>query len=191
MLDYEARRYLHVKLRMRGFSLIEMMIVVVIVAILTLVAMPSFAEWLQNSRTRSVADSLQNGIRYAQTEAARLSRLTTVATVGATWTVTYTQLPTVDSGSATLQTSPKGDEVAFVTITPDIPAHAALQFNNLGRVFYASSAAGPFTALTGQASFLVQNPNGPRKLSVVVNAAGKVRMCDPNKTFSDTNPDGC
>ena len=66
------------KQRVAGFSLIEKMIVIMIIAILTVLALPNFSEWVANSRTRSVAESLQNGIRYAQAQAARLSSLTTL-----------------------------------------------------------------------------------------------------------------
>jgi type IV fimbrial biogenesis protein FimT len=180
-----------VKMRSAGFSLIEMMVVVVIIAIVTMAGLPSVAEWLQNSRTRSVAESLQNGIRYAEGEAARLNRLTTITTTSSGWTVTYTKIASGnDTLATTLQSSPR-DNLSYVTITPDASAHTALQFNDLGRVFAASSATGTFTALTADATFTVANSKGPRKLSVKVSPSGKVRMCDPDKTFSDTNPGGC
>jgi type IV fimbrial biogenesis protein FimT len=172
----------------RGFSLIELMTVVAIVAVLTILALPNFSDWLQNSRTRSVAESLQNGIRFAQGEAARLSRLTTITvnTTAATWAVTYTQT-TADTTSATapanpLQSSPSAnlDGVAIAA------SNAVLQFNNLGRV--SSPALGAVTA-----TFTVSNSHGPRSLKVQVTQAGRVHMCDPDKGAydPDNNPDGC
>ncbi len=173
----------------RGFSLIELMIVLAIIMILTLLAIPNFTTWLQNSRTRSVAESLQNGLRFAQGEAARLSRLTTFATSGTGWTVTYTQLAS-DTLAATLQTAADGN-LENVTITASPTTSAAIQFNSLGRASGASTSAGAFSALTADATYLIRNSLGTRQLKVIVSPGGKVRMCDPDKTFGPTTPDGC
>ena len=57
-----------------GFSLVELMVVVAIIGISAAVGVPSFFSWVQDTKTRSVAESLQNGIKLAQTEAVRRSR---------------------------------------------------------------------------------------------------------------------
>lgn len=174
--------------------MIELMIVVAIVAILVVIGLPSVSDWLQNSRMRTVADSLQNGIRFAQGEAARVSRLTTLTTTSSSWRVDVVQLTgssaPIDTRINPLQTSPAGN-LDLVTITPDATGHTVLQFNDLGRVSAAATSAGPFSALTADASFTVASTKGSRKLKVRVSPSGKVRMCDPDKPFSDTYPDGC
>jgi len=177
--------------RQRGFNLIELMIVIAIISFLVVISLPSVAEMLQNSRTRSVAESLQNGIRFAQTEAARLSRLTTIEmTAAGAWTVTYVTLGTNDTLVNPLQSSPGGIS-EFVSITPTDTGKYALQFNDLGRVKEGASAAGSFSAITAaEAVFVVTNSKAPRRLSVRVSPSGKVRMCDPDKAFS-SDPTGC
>ncbi|MFT3789866.1 MAG: GspH/FimT family pseudopilin [Rudaea sp.] len=180
--------------RSQGFSMVELMIVVTIIAVLTMLALPNFAEWLQNSRTRSVAESMQNGIRFAQGEAARLNRVTTFtpsATGG--WTVTY--VPTDnDSIPTTLQTA-NDPNIANVTVAPT----TAISFNSLGR----AGTAGSYSSATGSTAFtlatadyavtyLVTNSHAPRRLRVYVTPGGKVRQCDPDKTFDvAAAPDGC
>ncbi len=67
---------MHLK-RPLGFSLLELMVVVAIIALLAVLAIPNFLEWMQNSKTRTVADSMQNGLRFAQEEAIRTIRVTT------------------------------------------------------------------------------------------------------------------
>jgi type IV fimbrial biogenesis protein FimT len=51
---------------MRGFSLIELMIVITIFAILLLLAIPNFQIWIANSKIRSAAEALQNDLRLAE-----------------------------------------------------------------------------------------------------------------------------
>ena len=180
--------------RQRGFNLIELMVVVLIVSILVVIGLPDISEWLQNSRTRSVAESVQNGIRFAEAEAARLSRQTKFISTSSGWSVKYVAIASGnDTLTNPLQTSPTGN-LDLVTIKPDDPSHTVLQFNDLGRVSASSSENGAFSPLTSDASFAIApatNSRGTRKLTVKVSPAGKVRMCDPDKTFSDTNPDGC
>ena len=55
----------------RGVSLIELMIGLTILSILILEGMPSFAAWMQNTQIRTAAESIQNGLQMARTEAVR------------------------------------------------------------------------------------------------------------------------
>jgi len=169
------------------------MIVVLIVVILTLIALPNFSDWLQNSRTRSVAESLQNGLRFAQSESARVGRLTRLVTTGTSWTVKVVQVAgsssTIDTAaSSVLQTSPAGN-LDFVAIAPDSGGHTVLQFNELGRVAGSSTEGGTFQALSADATYTVSNSHGSRTLLIKVSPAGKVRMCDPGR--ASTDPNGC
>lgn len=178
--------------RSRGFSLIELMVVVAIAVILTLVALPGMGDWLQNSRMRSAAESMGNGLRFAQAEAIRLSRQTAFVATSTGWTVSYIQVvAAADSATGlplVLQTSPS---VENVTITQGSGTPAVLAFNSLGRVGGASSLAGPFPAITADAIYNIASSSGSRHMRLIVSPAGKVRICDPDKSFSTTNPDGC
>jgi type IV fimbrial biogenesis protein FimT len=183
--------------RQQGFSLVELMVVVTTIAVLVLVSLPSMSDWILNSRTRSVAEAMQNGVRFAQLEAVRLHRITTFALSTGSWVVSY--IPTsVDAGAGdklnqTLQTSPAGN-LNGVQMAPasSTSAPAVLAFNSLGRVSGAATTAGPFLPLAGDVTYNVTSTTGgSRAYNVIVSPAGKVRMCDPGKTFSATNPDGC
>lgn len=57
------------KYKSEGMSLIELMIAVAIVAILFAVAAPDFSNWIQNTRTRTAAEAMQNGLYLAKNEA--------------------------------------------------------------------------------------------------------------------------
>jgi type IV fimbrial biogenesis protein FimT len=178
--------------RARGFTLVELLVVMAVVVILVVTATPSVSDWLQNAKTRSVAESVQNGLRFAQTEAARLSRLTTFTATSTGWTVDYIAVVNAaDAFPHPLQTSPAGS-LQGATIAAGSGTPAVIQFNSFGRVFGAATTAGPFTPLAADATVDVTNPNGgSRKLRIVLSQGGKTRMCDPDKTFSSTTPDGC
>ena len=55
----------------RGFSLIELMVGVAILAVALAFGVPSFADWISNMQIRSTAESLQNGLQFARSEAVR------------------------------------------------------------------------------------------------------------------------
>ncbi|MFJ2987963.1 GspH/FimT family pseudopilin [Collimonas sp. NPDC087041] len=59
-----------------GFSLIELLVAMAIFAFLLALAIPAFSGWLQNMQIRNAAESIQNGLQQARTEALR--RNTTV-----------------------------------------------------------------------------------------------------------------
>ena len=58
-------------MRQRGFSLIELVVTIAVLALIHFAAMPSIGTWLDNTRIRNVADSLQNGLQIARGEAVR------------------------------------------------------------------------------------------------------------------------
>ena len=58
----------------RGFTLVELLITISVFAFLMLLAAPSFTSWIQDAQVRTAAESLQNGLRVAQAEAARRHR---------------------------------------------------------------------------------------------------------------------
>ena len=68
----EERRLLMITGRAKppGFTLIELMVALAILALLLLLGVPSFTTFMRNSEIRSTAESIINGLRAASTEAA-------------------------------------------------------------------------------------------------------------------------
>lgn len=60
--------------RIKGFSLVELMVVLTIMSVLLLFAVPEFTVWRANSEVHSIAEALQNDLRQAQAEAVRRNR---------------------------------------------------------------------------------------------------------------------
>ena len=179
-----------------------------LVGILLAVALPSFMAWIRNAQVRAVADSLQNGVRRAQTEAVRLNQgvvfsltnanpgLNSNAAVnGRNWAIqSIAQFADVNHQASFLT----GGSLADVSSSVTINGAAAMCFNSNGRLSApaATGVPGAVCVATPQ-RFDIEQPgrtlaSGDRRLRVLVAIGGQVRMCDPDRpTLSATTPDGC
>lgn len=193
----------------RGFSLIELMVVLSIMALLVMAAMPSFSTWVRNVKVRAVADDLQNALRTAQAEAVRRSRqMVFVRTGGATDAVSslsasadgarwaIVALPLGEGNSAAIvEVGALGDAAAGVSITGSANA---LCFNSLGRLTanasVSTSVANAGCTVSGGGSgaeFDITVNGADKPLKVTVALGGQVRLCDPAFTLSADTPYGC
>jgi len=181
----------------QGFSLIELMVTVAVVAILATVAVPAFSTWIQNTKTRSTAEALQNGMRLAKTEAVRRSRLVdfrltagtpakdaATSKTGSNWYVQQNSaLLAADATDAAYNLYVQGSSLAGananVTVAGDVDT---LTFTSLGRLGNTGAASYKFD---------VANPGGDRALRIIVTQSGQIRMCDPKIVLSNTTPTGC
>ncbi|SOD26547.1 type IV fimbrial biogenesis protein FimT [Variovorax sp. YR752] len=189
--------------RTSGFTLIELMVTIVLLAILTMLAMPSFMTWINNNKIRTVSDSLQNGLRFAQSEALRRSRpmvfsltnssapqtsLTAVAN-GSNWSINVSK-SSLDANNVFVQAGVLTDVASGVQIT----GPAAICFNAMGRVVANTdtdvNGASCDTASVLQTYDVTLTPGADRPLRVLVALGGQIRMCDPARKLSDS-PDGC
>ena len=188
----------------RGFSVIELMVTITLLALLLGMAMPTFATWIRNAQVRSVSDAMQNGLRVAQAEAVRrhrqvvffrtntetCSNATNAADGGTFWVVRTVPMFAGDTVE-TVQCGVLSDVAAGVAVT----GATALCFNSGGRqvVNADPGIGGTACALdaSGTSTFDVSNTLADRPLRVLVTLGGSVRLCDPAKTLSSTHPDGC
>lgn len=198
-----------------GFTIIELMIVLAIVAILAMLAVPSMKTWIANSKVRTVAESLQNDLRAAQAEAIKRSRqvmfvftssttvstkdtsLSAASTSGSNW---YADVLPITSGNDTSVLITAVNNVGSqygVTVAPKNTGTAigVICLNSEGRLV-ANTATGLSLACTvpSGTSLLtvdVSLTGADRPLRVEVQQGGRVRLCDPAKTLSSTVPDGC
>lgn len=176
-----------------GFTLIEIVIAIAVLAFLLLLAVPNFSQWIQNTRIRTAAEAIVSGLQVARTEAVR--RNTSVQFVvnappSSSWTVSLVSAPTppIQTRSAA-----EGSPNVAVTITPG--STTAVTFNGLGRLTPNQNGSVPITAIKVDSTSLP--PGTGRRLCVNLNSSGVIQLCDPQVPASDTRaclpavPTGC
>ena len=198
-------------MRQRGFSLVELMVTLSVLGLIVLMALPSLGTWLDNTRIRNVADSIQDGLQQARAEAvrrnqpvafwlvavqnpAKLSNDCTLSNVSGSWVVSVTTPAghCADLPSATV--SPQivtgravgdaGGRVSVTTVAADsTTAGNFVTFNGFGRI----TDSNPLTQIN------VTGVNGVayRNLRVALTATGSVRLCDPATNLSASDPRKC
>lgn len=187
-----------------GFTLIELMVTISLLAILVTLAVPAFTAWIRNAQIRSAAEALQGGIRTAQAEALRRNRQVVMAFTSATpasgvtaaddgknWTLNtvaqFGETAEYISGGSVAETN----SAITVTTVADV---SAICFNSGGRLV-ANASPGVTSAkceTPAAVAFNINQSNANRALRVIVQPGGQVRMCDPARpTLSATAPDGC
>jgi len=178
----------------RGFTLIEIFIALLIVALLFLLGMPSFTSFLRNSEIRSTAESLINGLRTATSEAANRNKKVTfelASATGADWK--FWVLDDDGVTPRTIQTYAKKEAGPNTKITITPAGRLTVAFNGLGRVDIDPASPDNHirqididSIVAGEARplrIIVDDPNPP--------AAGKprgLRMCDPDPALAALIP---
>lgn len=189
--------------RSRGFTLVEMAITLAILGFLLAAALPSIGVWMDNTKIRSVAESIQNGIQHARAEAVRQNKsvsfwlVSTDASgnLGGNCSLDNTSgswVVSVDSPIGQCDASPSttatpflvvaraaGESMGRVRVTSvqsdGTTAGTTLTFNPFGRVTNIDAITQvDVTGLDADTEY--------RNLRVLINSTGMVRMCDPRVT---------
>ena len=170
----------------RGFSLIEFMIAITVLGLLTMLALPSFGRWITNTQVRNMAESIQNGLRLAQREAAsRNGSVTLTLTSDAAPSCASTASSSgvnwfICSGSTLIQQSVGKSGSAVAAVASDF---SSVSFDGLGRTDLGGSAQVLVTSPSGACE--TSSTEGIRCLNVQISPGGKVRLCDPRLDSGD------
>ncbi len=158
----------------KGFTLVELLIVVVIMGIIAAAGAPSYRTWIENSHVRAAAESVVAGMQRARAEAvARNTAVSFTLGGGAFYTVAVVATGEVIDTRANGETSAN---VSVVATDAALAVATAISFGNLGTVVPNVPASG---AISGIAFTSTASGITPRPLSIVVSGGG-VRLCDPS-----------
>lgn len=191
----------------QGLTLIELMVGMTITMMALVWGLPAFTLWIQNTQTRTAAESVLNGLQIARTEAVRRNALVrfnlTNASGQVAWsigcvTVTADCPATIQSrlaGEGTLNARVGISTAEIPSPTPSgyfgtaLAAGAALpagvSFDGVGR----APSANVGTDIT-RIDVTNSAASNARRLVITVGTGGALRMCDPALPLS-SNPRGC
>lgn len=176
-----------------GVSLIELMVIVAVIGVIAALGVPSYNTWIQNTRIRAVAESIQSGLQLARAEAVRRNALVQfVLEDSAEWTVGCVMIVDdldgdgVDDCPAEIQKKQSGEagSVANITIAIEPEANNAVVFNGMGII-----SGGGFDYVEVDIDESVMSADDSRELRVLLETGGSNKLCDPNA--SDTDPRAC
>jgi type IV fimbrial biogenesis protein FimT len=203
--------------RQGGVTLIELMVGLLILGLLFAMGAPAFSGWIQNSRIRTTAEAIQNGLQLARAEAVRrnnqvrfqlassLDNACSLSTTSSNWVVSLNGAnsgdPTGNCNSAPsdtaapyiIQTRSSTQGSSNLTVAA---SQSTVAFNGFGRQASVTNLDGTVTSL---ANVIIQVPDPAqvacapagtvRCMQVQVSLAGQIRMCDP--ALASTDPQGC
>lgn len=204
-----------------GFSLIELMISLVVIALLISLGAPAFSEWLQNQQTRAAAEATLNGLQVARSEA--VARNTNVSFQFMTdVSPSCATAPVGGPGGALTSISwvvslgdPTGACDKKVGDTPPGPViQSRAGTEGTPNAIVTTNPAGSTTVTFTPLGATTSNPDGSpvmlwmtvnntvlmvggvptaaaRPLKIVVNPGGSTRMCDPSPSIVAPDTRAC
>jgi type IV fimbrial biogenesis protein FimT len=198
--------------RARGFTVVEMTVVMFLMAMILFVAVPAVADWIRNVRVRSTAESIASGLREARMEAVRRNQIVSF------WMVASPAVGVLDGNCVRSDTSPSWmvslddpsglcDQPPSVTAAPRIVSSKAAGPDGQGLVIAGldgNSNVANVAAFDGYGRLRPTGPggislatidvsaaqSGARRLRIQLNAGGDVKMCDRDITVT-TDPRKC
>lgn len=159
----------------KGFTLIELMVAIAILAILVTMAAPSFSSFIDKYRVKRAADTVSAFLINTKSEA--IKRNTTVRAVfqpGA-WCVGMTTADTCDCTATNSADSCEIDGAERVVRGSD--------FKDILLAVSADESKFSFTPLRGAVNAgnaQVTSANGLQVRVVVKNTTGRIRLCSPS-----------
>lgn len=130
-------------MKIRGFSLLELLITLVVLSLLLTVTLPSFKQQVQRSRILSETDDFRQGILLARTRAISLNQRVTMAHRG-TWSSGWDIF--VDSNH-----NGKADEGELIILSLDKELAVNIKGNSAVEDYVSFVATGQSLKATGKA----------------------------------------
>lgn len=173
--------------RQSGFTLIELMVTIAVMLVLTMLAIPSFTDYLDRTRLRGAADDVVSVIGNARVESVKTDRDVNISFTGSgtSWCLGANAAveptggaPAADAAECDCTDAAQcligGQRKAIET-----GAHAGVAIGTLPAAFAFDSKLGMIAPL-GTRALTLTSPRGKYELTVQVNALGQARLCVPS-----------
>lgn len=189
---------------LRGFTLIELIIALALLAFLTSLAAPGFSQWIANTRVRTTAESIQNGLMLAKAEAIAKNRkvqfaLTTTEPIPANATsITASEtgsnwvVRAVTAGTSTYNVFIQGRSLTEGGHNVFINAGSAAT-GCTRQSTVAFTGLGLPTPIPASGTLLcidISSSASDRPMRITIERGGAIRMCDPGLSLASTTM-GC
>ena len=175
--------------RFRGFTLIELMVVVALVSVILVLAIPSFTGMLARKRLEGVALELGTDLQYARSEAVQQNAQVQVI-FGSNCYAIYVVGSTAATDCVTLGTGARQLKLVQITtgptlaFTPTTGGNLFVEFEPVRGM--AANAAG---TVNMAGDVLVTSSAGNWQLQARVNRYGRVKTCSPNASVTGFSND--
>jgi len=206
MLNRGHSRRLSPRAAARGFTLVELGVVLVVLGLALTAVVPTMIDWVRSLRVRGAAESMVAGLDRARVEALRRNRevafwlvtaegnnLTSscaTSASSASWVVSESnpagaceQAPDIEKAPFIVakHASNVGTSLAVAAAGPEGEAATHIIFNGLGRV-----VSNPSYTPIRTIDVKYEGSTDVRALRVQVTAGGLVRLCDPSVPAADS-----
>lgn len=174
-----------------------MMMTIAIFGILLAFAMPSYSQWIANTRVRTTTEAIQNGLMLAKAEAIRrntkaqfilvtgdptaanVDTITpSISTAGKAWMVRVNQASGTYTSADFIQGRSSAEGSTNTTVAA---AQSTFVFTGVGRLSPIPAAA---------VNINVSGTGASRPLRITISPGGGIRMCDPGLSIATTTM-GC
>jgi type IV fimbrial biogenesis protein FimT len=186
----------------RGFTLIEAMVVLTIIALFMMLALPEMSTYLTNSRIRNTAQAFKAGLMVAQAEAIKINDQVEFVTTsaapafdspldinGKNWAVVRVNpVPrTAANNLVAFRDAAEGSTTQVTLATVGLGAGNPLTFNALGGTNQAGPVLFDFRPLGAPCT--ASSP--VRCMGVLVSTSGRVHLCVNDPSIPATDPRSC
>ena len=160
----------------KGFTIIELVMVIIAVAILAAVAVPQFSRYYGGIKVRNAAVKIASDIRYAQNRATTTQQRSQVSFVATGYTINYCTSANYNVTTCTCASWTQDKITDWATTTSEffgvtiatVPTNC-IEFDSLGRPYYntnCSNPAAPCPSTQIIPQFNVQYSGSTRTISV-------------------------
>jgi prepilin-type N-terminal cleavage/methylation domain-containing protein len=167
-----------------GFTMVELMATLCVVAILALIAMPLFTESLQRSHLQLVAEQITNDLKFAQMDSLRRQMTIAVSIKpGTNWCYGLSDKGDCD---CTKHNSCKINDIEYVQKSESFQISeltiSSLPQGIMGGVFSFDGFRGTTNAAGKINAIIVGHPD--KAVSLSINRLGYIEVCSPHSTVS-------